>query len=168
MLDIQNTTSETINVFRALRLRKIVNGKVCSIRELSRLMGGRIAPSRISEVERGVAEPSQKTLQVYHDFFNVSYDILLGHDELSMAPTNNSFDEILDTLSSYDNSTDKKMLNLFISLGTTDYGLAILYYLSEFIYGHEVTPERLTELFVNFKDKKFQKMDYQSIRQIID
>jgi len=168
MLNIQNTTDETVNVFRALRLRKVVDGKVCSIRELSRLMGGRIAPSRISEVERGVAEPSQKTLQAYHDFFHVSYDILLGHDELSMAPTNNSFDEILDTLSSYDNSTDKQMLNLFISLGTTDYGLAILYYLSEFIYGDDLPPEKFAELLFKLKTKKFQNMNYQSIRQILD
>ena len=168
MLDIQNTTDESINVFRAVRLRKIIDGKVCSIRELSRLMGGQIAPSRISEVERGIAEPSQKTLQVYHDFFNVSYDILLGHDKLSAAPTNNSFDKILDTLSSYDNSTDKQMLNLFILLGTTDYGLAILYYLTEFMYGDDISPEILSERLTNLKDKKLQKKDYQSIRQILD
>ena len=158
MLEIQNTADKKVNVFRALRLRKIVNGKVCSIRELSRLMDGRIAPSRISEVERGVAEPSQKTLQVYHDFFHVSYDILLGHDELSTAPTNNSFDEILDTLYS-DNIADKQMLDLFISLGTTDYGLAILYYLTEFLNGDTLSPERFSELLLRFKDKKIQSID---------
>jgi len=171
MLEIKETAPVEKNVFKALRLRHIVNGKVCSIRELSRRMNGEVAASHISELERNVMEPTKKSLKAYHKYFNVSYEILLGEKDFDSIPTNNSFDDILDTLAMSDLSSDKKMIRLFLSLGTTDTGLALLYYLSNYIYNEdneEVDTNTLIKILKKLKEPRINKMDYQAIRQLID
>ena len=168
MLDIKQSAPVEKNIFKALRLRHIINGKVCSIRELSRQMNGEVAASHISELERGISEASMKTLKAYHNYFNVSYEVLLGEMDFDSVPTNNAFDGILDTLAMSDTSSDKRMMQLFISLGTTDAGLALLYYLSNFMYDAESTADDFVDIITGLKKPQIKNMDYLSIRQLLD
>ena len=67
-------------IYKALRMSKCdEKGNPMGVNKLAKLTG--IASSRISELENGKREMSLTELKVYHSFFNVSFEYLLGETE---------------------------------------------------------------------------------------
>ena len=174
MLNLDNNTTfleddvtDSVNIFLNLRLRFDVDGQPCSIRKLSSLMNKRVLPSRICELEKG-RTPSIRELNAYHEFFGVSYDYLLGADEL--VRQKDSFSDIINWLSSSKQKDDKKLFETLVQVSTTDKGLALLYYLSKYLSSTEsYADEEFLLIMAYFKKlDNIDRMSYLDIRQSID
>lgn len=135
-IDLENNK---INPFQYLRSKILIKGVPVSIRKLDALMGGTVGYSHISELEKG-KEPSLNQLKAYHEFFQVSYEFLLGETTDPGVPGNDNkprfdseIDEALYVLSVAKNKSSRekwKMVNMLLS---TDKGQLLLSYLSELI-----------------------------------
>lgn len=78
---------ELSEIYRNLRLSTLdENKKPMGVNKLAEKLS--IASSRISELENGKREMSLTELKVYHSFFNVSFEYLLGETEIQTANTN--------------------------------------------------------------------------------
>lgn len=67
--------------FKSLRMTHRINGKPCTVRQLSKVFsdnGIGISYSTISDIENESREPTVEQVQIYHDFFNVPFDFLTG------------------------------------------------------------------------------------------
>lgn len=62
-----------------LRLQKLRKSKGLSIRELSAEL--KICKGSIEQYELGITIPRVSTLQIYHKYFNVSYDYIIEGTE---------------------------------------------------------------------------------------
>lgn len=61
--------------FKAIREAFLIEGKPCTVRQLSERIS--ISYSTISNIENEERYPTIEQLQKYHDFFGVSYDFLI-------------------------------------------------------------------------------------------
>lgn len=70
--------------FKSLREMHQVDGKICTVRQLSEIFsqnGIGISYSTISDIENERREPTVEQVQIYHDFFKVPLDYLTGESE---------------------------------------------------------------------------------------
>jgi len=124
-----------VNVFFSLRMNHLINGRPCSLRQLSKLMNNAVAHSHICQLESGKT-PSLSELIAYSDYFNVSIDYLLGRTVSCgnvEGVSKDSFNELVSSLYSSKDSSDRQMLDTLNCLVGTDAGLALLFYLNKFV-----------------------------------
>lgn len=142
------------NIFKELRLNYLENGKPVSLRRLEELFDRKIAFSHISELESGSRIPSSAQLKVYHDFFNVSYEYLLGEDDIENYDMFKKHIEVVNTVDYIWKSTDEleiKIRELVRELLTTDRGYALLSYLSDFLYKDVYSSEDIANILAQIK-----------------
>lgn len=128
--------NKDFNVFKRLRMEyPTKSGQPLSLRGLEALFDKKVAFTHISDLEHGNT-PSLAQLKTYHDFFNVSYDYLLG------ATSDKNYDnfmqhkdiiQTIDYISKSNDETDQKISEVLENLLTTDKGYAILFYLSKYL-----------------------------------
>ncbi len=127
--------------FKQLRLSKInpKTGKYYTVRELAREMGDSTYYSRISQIENGYCKPSNADCKRYLDFFNVTYEFLMGKtknkfaENISINKKLKLTDEAISTIKRL--STYSKTIDIFNELLSEKNGFqfeAILFHLKEY------------------------------------
>ena len=161
-----------ISPFLELRLNHLVDGKPCSQRQLCKLMDNKIHYSHLSSLEHG-RTPSLNELKSYHDYFGVSYEYLLG-EEKSTTVKNNSFHHFITSFGASHNKDERKMWDTFVKITTTEDGLALLYYISQYLYQKEkrtgtMSSEEFVHILNAWKDIPDKgTLSYQNVRQLLD
>lgn len=122
-----------MNPFAELRKQCRINGKSVSLAKLSKEFNYAIKASHICNLENGKEEPTIRQLKVYHDYFHVSYDYLLG------APEDTFFNNIKgitmpDWLATSSNPEEIIIKQTIEELMGTGKGMVLLSYLSEILY----------------------------------
>lgn len=158
------------NIFRQLRESISSEDSPCTLRRLSELMkerlGETIQHTHIHELEVGKREPSLKELTLYHKFFNVSFEELIGsEDDIHIV-------SFCRTLSRLKDDDEQGLMDILVELVSTERGLALLYYIALYLNSSASGQDAL-DLFCKrmkvCKDSKFPSAcDYQMIRATID
>ena len=164
---VHETKHKKTNPFLELRLRHLIDGIPCSQRKLSELMNKKVSHSHISALENG-KKPSMNELECYHDYFGVSYEYLLDK-EPSSSIRHDSFYKMVQWLSNSKKDDEQNMWDCFVDLTTTESGLCLLYYITEFTTSGNLDAETFTQALNIWKDipnKDF--LSYQEIRHKID
>jgi len=162
-LEINNKPQEEkMNPFLLLRSKlKDENGLPVSTRKMEKLFNGAIKAQHISALEIGREKPSIKQLKVYHDYFNVSYEYLLGETTDTTNPVSkecfkSDMEKSIDYLATKKEKDEKMMYQFADMLFTSDKGLALLFYLSEYFYGKQGEKEEyVIEDGLIYKTKEF-------------
>lgn len=167
-----NMSEKPDNVFLLLRKSLIIDGVPCSVRKLSALMqeklGYCVYYSNISDIENGKKEPSLRALCIYHEFFNVPFEYLLGTGELKNSGEYSKYMNLIASLADSSSAVDKEMLSLVKEITNTDKGLALVYYLNKF-FKDELSMTELVKALNLYKTSNFSdETDYQTVRSIID
>lgn len=134
-----NVENEKTNPFQYLRSKVLIQGVPVSIRKLDALMGGTVGYSHISELEKG-KDPSFNQLKAYHEFFNVSYEFLLGETTDPYVPGNDAkpkvnteIDDAIYILSVDRNKNSREKWKIVNMLLSTEKGQLLLSYLAELV-----------------------------------
>lgn len=155
------------NSFLELRLKYLIDGIPCSQRKLSELMKKKVSHSHISSLENG-KRPSMNELECYHDFFGVSYEYLLGKEQ-SPSIKHDSFYKMVQWLSNSTKEDEKQMWSSFVELTTSESGLCLLYYITEFLTSEKSdTVSFANSLKVWNETPNKEYLSYQELRHIID
>lgn len=160
-------TSKKTNPFLELRLKYLIDGIPCSQRKLSELMKKKVSHSHISALENG-KKPSMNELECYHDFFGVSYEYLLNK-EPGESVQHDSFYKMVQWLSNSKKEDEQNMWDCFVELTTSESGLGLLYYITEFTTSGNLDASELTKVlsvWKNLPNKDY--LSYQEIRHKID
>lgn len=155
------------NPFLELRLKHIVDGVPCSQRKLSKLMKKKVSHGHISSLENG-KRPSMTELECYHDYFGVSYEYLLNKIE-TPSIKHDSFYQMVQWLSNSRNQDEKNMWKCFLEITTSESGLVLLYYITEFLTAESISEEKFMEalrIWRSIPNKDF--LTYQELRNKID
>ena len=158
------------NIFRQLRESISSEDSPCTLRRLSELMkerlGETIQHTHIHELEVGKREPSLRELTLYHKFFNVSFEELIGaEDDMHIV-------SFCRTLSRLKNDGEQGLIDSLIGLVSTERGLALLYYITLYLNSSSSEQDAF-DLFCKrmkvYKDSNFSSTcDYQMVRATID
>lgn len=161
-----------MNRFKVLRLGLSNKGETVSQRALSKMIG--ITTSHISELEKGRA-PSFNELRIYHEYFRVSYEYLLGEtDEMVCADiyrekplvetrVYNTLRWLFET-DKYDEIELRKTVELLLG---EEKGLLLLYYLSNSLH-HKVNNKELLYTIEHILSGKYDKFTYSDLRLMMD
>lgn len=164
---VQEPKQKKSNPFLELRLKYLIDGVPCSQRKLSDLMNKKIPHSHISALENG-KKPSMNELECYHDFFGVPYEYLLNKNQ-NPSVKHDSFYKMVQWLSNSKKDDEINMWNCFIDLTTSESGLVLLYYITEYTTSGTMDANTFAQalgIWKNLANKEY--LSYQEIRQIID
>lgn len=129
-----------MNPFAELRKQCLVNGKPVSMAGLSKEFNYAIKASHICNLENGREEASMRQLKVYHDYFHVSYDYLMGEsnkkDMGDILPNMDRLD-IPEWLADSKNPDEIMIRQTMEELMGTGKGMVLLSYISELLYTHD-------------------------------
>lgn len=179
-----------MNVYRELRENYKIDGKTISLRALSKKLG--IGFSHISEIENGIKKPSINVMRKYHDFFGVTMDYLIGEDADGIVASSEDVKYAIKTVQNKETSEDILKKQTVEFLFGTNPGKAILYQLSEILFGvedlnketgtyvsdernelHRITHEsiedrskQLVNELIMLRDPKYRKASYNEVRVI--
>ena len=127
-----------------------------------------ISSGNLSDIENGKKEPSLRALCIYHEFFNVPFEYLLGTGELENSSEYSKYTNLIASLADSSSAVDKEMLSLVKEITNTDKGLALVYYLNKF-FKDELSMTELVKALNLYKTSNFSdETDYQTVRSIID
>ena len=131
---------------------------------MEQLLGGRVAHSHISDLEKGKTAPSLSQLRAYHECLNISYDVLLGED-IDRRILDKEIIETLKYIKESSSSNDINIKRLIDELLTSDRGYALLFYLSEYMYNDEYSGKM--DIILDTL-KQNTDLDYSEIITLID
>ncbi len=185
-----------MNVYKRLRLScKDSNGKPMSLRAFSKEVG--ILPSHLSEIENGIKKPSFNEIKKYHDYFAVSMELLLedGEDPEGIVANKEDVRFSMYALKKADTSAEILMKQTVELLFGTSTGQAILYQLSELLFGienqdlkegeyvkgeafdelYKITHENIEDIaqqlvneLVLLRDPKFRKASVNELKMVVN
>jgi len=167
-IQLYEDPEEKINPFLLLRRKMKHNGKDVTVRDLEILFEGKIKYTHISALERGYENPSLFQLKIYHDFFGVSYEFLLGETDvpdISKVEKKYSMCDLeysIDYLRTRKTNEDRLIYQTVRMLLTSEKGLAILYYLSRLFFGKKGTGNYETKGDILYYTEQNYDDDYMS------
>ena len=126
-----------MNPFAELRKNYLVDGEPISMRGLAREFNYAIKATHICNLENGRENPSINQMKIYHDFFHVSYDYLMGiTSDPAIHPSMPDLEdtEVPEWLRESQNPNDVIIRQMLEDLIGTGKGMVLLSYLAELIY----------------------------------
>ncbi len=155
-----------MNKYKELRVNnKTESGDTMSIRALAKEI--HISPSHISEIENEVIKPSLNQIMRYHDYFGVSVDYLVGDDN-GIVASNEDIRYAMKKVQKAESDEEILLKQTVELLFGTTVGRAILYQMSEILFGVENKDMAAGDYVKNEKTGELHRITHESIKDLTE